>query len=76
MNNSLILSDVKTENLTTMSTKELANFLKTSPKVILENAKKCLPNKKIENGKPTYWNKAEVTVLIEQMKNSNPLQEQ
>lgn len=74
MNNSLILSDVKTENLTTMSTKELANFLKTSPKVILENAKKCLPNKKIENGKPTYWNKAEVTILIEQMKNSNPNQ--
>ena len=74
MNNSLILSDVKTENLTTMTTKELANFLKTSPKVILENAKKCLPNKKIENGKPTYWNKVEVTILIEQMKNSNPNQ--
>ena len=70
MNNSLILSDVKTENLTTMSTKELANFLKTSPKVILENAKKCLPNKKIENGKPTYWDKAEVTVLIYFMQNN------
>jgi hypothetical protein len=40
MNNSVILSDVKTKNLTTMTTKELANFLKTSPKVILENAKK------------------------------------
>ena len=70
MNNSLILSDVKSENLTTMSTKELANFLKTSPKVILENAKKCLPNKKIENGKPTYWNKAEVTVLLDCLKNN------
>lgn len=71
MNNSLILSDVKTENLTTMSTKELANFLKTSKKVILENAQKCLPNKKIEHGKPTYWNKAEVTILIDYMKGNN-----
>ncbi len=58
----------------TMTTKELADFLGTSSKVILENAKKCLPNKIIENGKPTYWNKEETTVLIEQMKNSNPNQ--
>jgi phage antirepressor YoqD-like protein/biotin operon repressor len=32
--------------------------------------KKCLPNKKIENGKPTYWDKAEVTVLIYFMQNN------
>lgn len=69
MNNSLILSDVKTENLTTMTTKELANFLKTTKDVILANAKKCLSNKKIEHGKPTYWNKAEVTVLLDYMQN-------
>lgn len=56
--------------LENMTTKELADFLKTSPKVILENAKKCLPNKKIENGKPTYWNKAEVTVLLDCLKNN------
>lgn len=80
MNTSLELSHKSEKNVSDfekkslMTTKELANFLKTSPKVILENAKKCLPNKKIENGKPTYWNKAEVTVLIEQMKNSNPNQ--
>lgn len=62
------------QNQEVMTTKELADFLKTSPKVILENAKKCLPNKVVENGKPTYWNKAEVTVLIEQLKKSNPNQ--
>jgi phage antirepressor YoqD-like protein len=56
-----------------MTTKEVADFLKTSPKVILENARKCM-NKLIENGKTTYWNKAEVTALIEQMKTSNPNQ--
>ena len=55
----------------TITTKELAKQLGTSPKVILENAKKCLPNKKIENGKPTYWSKAEVTVLLESMKKNN-----
>ena len=34
----------------TMTTKELADFLGTSSKVVLENARKCLPNKMIENG--------------------------
>ena len=58
----------------TVTTKELAEQLKTSPKVVLENAKKCLPNKRIENGKPTYWSKTEITILIEQMKTSNPNQ--
>ena len=58
------------ENQELMTTKELADFLKTSSKVVLENAKKCLPNKKIENGKPTYWNKAEVTVLLDCLKNN------
>ena len=55
----------------TMTTKELANFLKTSPKVVLENAKKCLPNKRIENGKATYWTESEVTQILERMKSSN-----
>lgn len=54
----------------TVTTKELAEQLKTSPKVILENAKKCLPNKQIANGKATFWNKAEVTVLIDCLKNN------
>lgn len=54
-----------------IATKELAKQLNTSPKVILENARKCLPNKKIENGKATLWNKAEVTVLIDCLKNNS-----
>lgn len=74
MRNKALAIQQKGESKEVMTTKELADFLKTSPKVILENARKCMPNKVIENGKPTYWNKAEVTVLIEQMKNSNPNQ--
>lgn len=54
-----------------ITTRELAEQLGTSAKVILENAKKCLPNKIIENGKPTFWDKAEVTVLLEFMKINN-----
>ena len=56
----------KSEKL--ISTRELAEQLGTSPKVVLENAKKCLPNKKIENGKATYWTESEITILIEQLK--------
>lgn len=51
-----------------VTTKQLAEQLGTSNKVVLENARKCLPNKKIENGKTTYWNKNEIMVLIEQLK--------
>lgn len=54
----------------TMTTKEVAEQLKTSPKVILTNAKKCLPNKIIKNGKPTYWTKEEVTILLDYMKSN------
>jgi len=53
------------------STKQFAKQLHTSPKVILENAKKCIPNKIIEKGKPAYWSKAEVAAIIEQLKKSN-----
>jgi phage antirepressor YoqD-like protein/biotin operon repressor len=59
-------------NEKTMTTKELADYLRTSPKVVIENARKCLPNKIIENGKVTLWTQKEVTILIEQMKTSNP----
>lgn len=58
----------------TMTTKELADYLRTSPKVVIENARKCLPNKIIKNGKVTLWTQKEVTILIEQMKTSNPNQ--
>lgn len=53
------------------TTAEIAEQLGTSPKVILENAKKCLPNKKIRNGAPTYWDKAEVTILIDYVKGNS-----
>ena len=68
----LTQNDVNSEK--TVTTRELAKELGTSPKVILENARKCLPGKKIENGKRTFWNEVEVTMLVEQMKTSNPNQ--
>lgn len=68
---SLYISDIRKE---IMTTKELADYLNTSPKVVIENARKCLPDKIIENGKSTYWDKQEITILIQQMKTSNPNQ--
>jgi phage antirepressor YoqD-like protein len=63
------MNELTTEK--TMTTKEVAEALGTRPNVITENAKKCLPNKVIENGKTTYWTQAEVTVLLEFMKLNN-----
>ena len=60
------MNELTTEK--TMTTKEVAEALGTRPNVITENAKKCLPNKMIENGKTTYWTQAEVTVLLDCMK--------
>ena len=51
-----------------MTTKEVAESLSCTVKTVLENAKKCLPNKVFENGKPTEWSEAEVTVLLDYMK--------
>lgn len=59
------------ENKKTVTTRQLSEQLGTKPNVITENAKKCLPNKKIENGKPTLWSQEEVTVLLEFMKSNN-----
>jgi len=61
-------NEVSTEK--TMTTKELADYLNTSPKVVIENARKCLPEKIIENGKATLWTREEITIIIEQMKRS------
>ena len=61
-------------NERTMTTKEVADFLHTRPNVITENAKKALPNKVIQNGKPTYYTEQEVTILIEAMKSNRPNQ--
>lgn len=63
------MNELTTEK--TMTTREVAETLNTSPKVILENAKKCLPNKAIENGKTTYWTQAEITVLLDCLKNNS-----
>lgn len=57
-----------------MTTKEVAESLGCTVKTVLENVKKCLPNKVFENGKTTEWNEAEITILIEQMKSSRPNQ--
>lgn len=59
------------EKKTVLTTRQLAKQCGTTPVVILGNARKCLPNKKIENGKPTYWTEEEVTVLLEQIKTNN-----
>lgn len=63
------MNELTTEK--SMTTKEVAEALNTSSKVILENAKKCLPNKTIENGKTTYWTQAEITVLLDCLKNNS-----
>lgn len=47
-----------------MSTREVAEQLKTSSNVITNTCKKCLPNKKIRHGKPAFWNKEEITVIL------------
>lgn len=52
-----------------ITTKELAEQLNTTKDVVLSNARKCLPDKTIEHGKPTFWTKAEVTVILDYMKN-------
>ena len=59
------MNELATE--TKMTTKEVAEFFKTTKDVVLSNAKKCLPNKDIEHGKATYWSKAEITVLLDYM---------
>lgn len=64
----------KNLNKNFMTTKELAEKLHCETKTIFNIARKCLPNKVIENGKTTFWNNAEITVLIEQMKTSQPNQ--
>lgn len=70
MNEHYAVKDKKSAADKVMTTKELAEKLGTKPNVITENAKKCIPNKKIENGKTTYWNEQEATVILECIKNN------
>jgi len=51
-----------------LSTTKLAKQLKTSNKVILENSRKCLPNKIILNGQNTHWTQEEITILLDYTK--------
>jgi len=53
-----------------MTTKEVANILNCATNTVRENAKKCLPNKIFVNGKPTFWNEKEVTILLDFMKDN------
>jgi hypothetical protein len=62
-------------NKNLFTTKQLAEQLKTSPKVIISNAKKCLPNKSIKNGKTTHFTEAEVTVMLDYMKKNPKLED-
>lgn len=66
------MNEITTRNSQTveelMTTKQLAEQLGTTKDVVIANARKCLPNKTFAQGKATYWNKAEVTILIEHMK--------
>lgn len=71
MTPSLSLSDAKSGSLGQITTKELADQLGTDKKVIIENARKFLPNKVFEHGRQTFWTKEEVTVLIEGMRQNN-----
>lgn len=54
-----------------MTTREVAETLHCDVSAVRRNAKKCLPNKIIENGKSTFWTEKEVTVLLDFMKTNN-----
>ena len=51
-----------------LTTKQVAEIMQISSKTILKYAKKYLPEKKIENGKTTFWTVKEVGDLIEKTK--------
>ena len=64
----MMRKELSTRKPKVMTTKEIARQLTVAPKTVRENAKKCLPNKKIENGKQTFFTNEEATVLIDYMK--------
>lgn len=61
------------ENLVT--TTQLAKQLKTTNDVILDVAKRCKINKEIKNGRPTYWNEEDVSIIIKNIGKSNASKE-
>ena len=54
-----------------MTTREVAEHLGCAVNTLRETAKKCLPNKVFENGRQTYWNPEEITVVLEELKRHN-----
>lgn len=64
-----MIKEITKEKL--LKTKEVAKQLNCAINTLRENAKKCLPNKIFENGKPTYWNEEEITIVLEFMKKNS-----
>ena len=48
-------------------TKEAAKIINVNEKTLLKYGKKYLPNKKIENGKPTYWHEEELKIIADRI---------
>lgn len=66
-----LTENVNNSNQELFSTKQIAEQLTVDKRTIQRVAKKCFPNKKIENGKTTLYTKEEVTILLEYMKSNN-----
>lgn len=48
----------------TISVEEIAKAMKTSPNIVLEIARKRLPNKKVEKRQKIYWTKSEIVAVL------------
>lgn len=55
----------------TMTTKEVAKALGINEYSVIRIAKKCLPNKMFEHGKPAFYSEAEVTIMLDHVKHNN-----
>jgi len=62
-------------NRNAMTMKQIADQLKVSVESVRRNTKKALPNKVIENGKPTFFTEEEATVLLDYYKNDKTIKE-
>ena len=58
---------------TLMTMKQIADQLKVSVESVRRNTKKALPNKVIENGKPTLFTEKEATILLDYYKNDKTI---
>ena len=62
---------IDNQNKNFISTSELAKKLGTTNDVIINVAKICNIQKDIKNGVATYWNRQEVSQIINELKNGN-----